>query len=95
MSQQSSEARRQLKEIRDPEQVRALSELTAKIDELVEAEMGRKLPFISLIVTPTGGLCFFTNRRNNNDVRAMLEAALETLTELPDRFISVDQEPKQ
>lgn len=54
-----------------------IAELTAKVDGLVQLEVGKRLPFVCLLVSDEGHMGIFTNRKSDDDVIAILETALE------------------
>ena len=58
-----------------------IEELSIKIDGLIELELGCRLPHVTLIATFDGDMAVFTNRRDNEEVKAMLEAALKVVNE--------------
>jgi hypothetical protein len=71
-----------------PEQ---LGKLSYKWEAFMELELGMRLPYISLIYAPEGGLGFFTNRTSNKEIEQILQAALEAIrTER--RWISLEGE---
>lgn len=69
-----------------------IADLSCKVENFIELELGSRLPYISLLCTAEGQMAFFTNRRSNDEVRAILEAALEALDQQGNRFTAIDGE---
>lgn len=59
-----------------------LNRLSDRVDQFIQLEVGKQLPYVGLLVDPVGEkahLAIFTNRRSNTDVRMILEEALNAL----------------
>jgi hypothetical protein len=63
-----------------PQQIENLS---LKIDGFVQLELGQHLPLVCLLADPEGDLAIFTNRKSDDEVLAILEAALESVRTEP------------
>lgn len=70
-----------------------LAKLSDHVEHFIMLEMGRRLPYVGILIDPElekFGLALFTNRRSNDEVRMILEEALEGLKRSADQFKVMD-----